>query len=386
MRRTLPATWLLALALAMPACTHFDYVVGEFDSATNLSLQRGEPEKLAYQDQPKRWPWMIRSLGGSGLDWAIAWLFGIEPSPQSVDNPSGYVRERLMVLADQATGDLVMTAHAASRLLWIAEEDQVHALNQVTAIARVARMMKDLGLDPLHRPPPDDDSTRSRAEYLADRRLLAAAWPSRRPDGLSAEQRQAYLSALFRLTEKPTAEGRQGRDLLRDLAYRVVLEGDAELRSATELALRESLANEFAQGIHRGLRSTSPEVREAATLALYELSGPQAVPFCLAVLHDRSRSGVEFDPSPELRRTLIRICGQLRGEVLYQTAAMASGQEGPMPIRYLYETARDDREEGLRSIALEAMALSLGRPIDFDQDWADEWWRGFLANGVGLGR
>lgn len=380
MRRTLLAIWILTLAL--PGCTHFDYVVAEFDSATSLSLQTGEPEKLAYQDQPRRWPWIVRAFGGSGIDWLIAFSFGLEPTPRPVDNPSGYVRERLLVLADQALGDLVKTAQAASRLLWIAVEDEVHALNQVTALAGLARLMQALDLDPLNRSSPADGSLRSRAQYLADRRTLAAAWPGRRRPGFSPEARQAYLAVLARLTSRPTEDPRQGRDLLRDLGYRLAAEDDRELRSATERALRDALANEIAEGLLGGLRSISPDVQETAILALYELGGPPAVPYCLAVLQAHRGDELDIDPSPELRRVLIRICGQLRGEILYRSVSVAPGGEGPMPIRFLYETARDDRDRGLRAIALEAMSLCLGRPIAFDQDWADAWWREFVAQGA----
>ncbi len=373
MLKILPA--ILLFALLAVGCAGYRTVIFEFDSATGLDRQTGEPEKLHYNPTPERWPWWVRHTEGSGFDWFAVFAFGLAPSPRVVENPSGYARERLAELPELAAGDLQRNAQVASRLLWIAESDEDHALNQVIAIRGMAVIMRAYKIDPLSLPRPREESPAVQQAHLRDRRFLASMWPGQRARRLTAEDRSAYIEALQRLSALPASQPRMGRDLLRDLAYRLPQEGDNQLYRGTREAMRAVLGMELSEGLKKALGSSAAVVREEATLALYELSGPTAVPYCLAALQKRSTGAALFDPSPEMRRSLIRICGQLRGPVLDQSYPLVPGIQGPSPLRFLYETAHSDRVEGLRTVAKEAISFCTGRPISFELTEIDQAWR-----------
>ncbi|MHC5063890.1 MAG: HEAT repeat domain-containing protein [Planctomycetota bacterium] len=380
MPSTLPASLLFTLLAC--SCAGYRTVIFEFDSATGLDLERGEPERLRYNPAPERWPWWVRNTEGTGLDWFAVFAFGLEPSPRVVENPSGYARERLAELPELAAGNLLRNAQVASRLLWIAEADEDHALNQVVAIRGMAVIMRAYKVDPLNSARSADDSPAMQESILRDRRLLARLWPGRRSSRLTEDERAACLDALERLSARPASDSRMGRDFLRDLAYRLDEESDRRLRSGIRGALQSVLGLELSEGLINALNSPAAVVREEATLALYELSGPVAVPYCLAALQRRSTGAARFDPSSELRRTLVRICGQLRGPVLDQSFPVVAGLQGPSPLRFLYETAHSDRVEGLRTVAKEAISFCLDQPVSFELSEIDQVWRERQRSGL----
>src|SRR5690606_3365591 len=162
----------------------------------------------------------------------------------------------------------------------------------------------------------------------------------------------------------PAGNGRLGRRVVRALLGAAATETDALLLAATRQALADALACELAHAMRVELASTDPDVRENALLALVRLSGPKAVPFSLRLLAAPPAEGRRrYDPSPSFRRAWVRLCAQLPQPLVFESYA-----GGPRPIEYLYDTATADEDEGLRLLALDAMARALNRPLSFDRD------------------
>ena len=102
-----------------------------------------------------------------------------------------------------------------------------------------------------------------------------------------------------------------------------------------------------------------------------------AVPFSLRLLAAaRSEARRSYDPSSSFRRAWVRLCAQLPQAFVFESYA-----GGPRPIEYLYDTATTDEDEGLRLLALDAMARALRQPLSFDRDQADQWWREYSLGG-----
>jgi hypothetical protein len=78
----------------------------------------------------------------------------------------------------------------------------------------------------------------------------------------------------------------------------------------------------------------------------------------------------EYDSDPDVRRTWIRLCGQLPQEL-----AFASYESGPQPAEFLFDVASGDADAGLRMAALAALSQLLGRPVSLDPAWADAFFK-----------
>jgi hypothetical protein len=359
--------WAAAASLAV-GCASYERVRMEFDSVTRFDGFDDEPAELDYQQLAKRWPWTVRATEGSGFDSVLAFLFGLEPYPMPIDNPVGFVRERIPMLVELADGDPAESAEVARRLLWVLERDE-QSLNRVVAIEGIATLLEAMAVDPLRRPMARDARDPAQEAVAAAWGALAERGPARGDAPLSVEQRSAWVRALETLTERPLGRGADDRRLLHALAVAQRDEQDRALREPVRRALAAAAANAMADGLRRHLLDGTPEVREAALLALYRLGGSAALAYSLRALSLPTGGLQRYDQSRSIRLLWIRMCSQVGGDVVFQQHA-----GGPTGIEFLYDMVRGD-DDGLRLNALEAMAICLGRPISFDAAWADEWWR-----------
>src|SRR5690606_13261430 len=178
-----PASPWLAVAIALlPSCAQLDpYDVArmEFDSATGFDPIVGEPEWLEYRDQVLRWPWYVRFFSGTGIDWLAATIASAQPTLLEVENPSGFVRERIGLLTELAAEDFGRIADVAQRALWIVAVDP-HSLDQIVALDAVERLLRRLQVDPLAVPPTASDPAAADARVERELERLAAHAPTAR--------------------------------------------------------------------------------------------------------------------------------------------------------------------------------------------------------------
>jgi hypothetical protein len=364
--------WLaLVVASFASGCAQYPTVRMEFDSATGFDAAAQEPRELDYRDEVMRWPWALRQIEGTGVDGLFAFLFGAQPGPTRIDNPSEFVRERLQLMTELSEDDLGRIAETSLRVLWIAwaAAADPQPLNQMVAIDCMAALLEVLGVDPLDVPFPtgDPEAVERTAVWIAAVEQNSAG---RRAGPLDEEARTAYLEVLGKLSERPTVRPSQDRQVIRVLLQAARQETDPTLRAAVVVSLRTALGNALGHQLRIKLRDPAADVREAALLALYRLSGPRVVPVSLFALAGARRGSATYDQSPDFRRTWVRLCAQLPREWVFE-----SYQGGPTPIEFLYDTAKGDEDPGLQLVALDAMARCLAKPISFDPQWADEWWR-----------
>jgi hypothetical protein len=379
----MPVARLTTAALLMVAagCTSFATALAEFDSVSQREGADQEPERIEYEQSPRRMPWALRQIEGLGVDAVLAQLLGIEPEPSSVENPPGFARERLRILLDRCGRDPVRCALVGTRVLWVAELD-TYPLNQVEAIRGMGRILELQGMDPLAMLAPDPRRTTQAAvaEWLA---AIETGWPGPRPGrARSAAERDAYLAALGAITELPLPAASDQRALLRALGRGYELESDAAVRPTALHALRRALYHGLCAGLRTALESPTADVREAAIRELHRLGGVDAIAFVLARISKpaalAANPGERYDEAIAVRRTLVRLCGQLD-----ESRARRGRDGGPAPVEFLYETAAADADPGLRRIALEALAHCLRRPVSFDPEWAERWWVDYVARREG---
>ncbi len=372
--RWAPGAALLSALAGFGSCTTFELARDEFDAVTRRDDAAAEPERLSYDFQPRRYPWLVRSLNGLGLDGVLAATLEVEPEPTKVDNPAKLVRDCLHVLAASAGRDLERIGEAAVRELWIVQVGSDQPLNQIVALQGMSGHLADLAVDPLQTPVPDPGGT-SATEVAAWLETLSAHWPQARGGAQpAAAERAAYLEALAALTEAPLPDGVEQRALIGALVRGVRREGDAELRAATRAALRRALVHGLSLGLRGALYAESPRVREAAIVGLRRLAGPPAVGYVLARLAKPPAMLVadsnRFDDDRLLRLKLVRMCAQLAPKDALEAVA-----GGVPPVEFLYETAVGDQDANLRMVALDALARCLQRPLSFDLAWAERWWQ-----------
>lgn len=365
--------WAAVGSFALIGCTSVKSAVVEFDSVSRLDEAEEWPDEADYRPDPKRYPWVVRQLDGIGSGFLYRRILDIEPARTAVDNPAEMVRECIDVLAGATARDLAVCAVAARRLLWVAEVDVNQPLNQTLALGGVEQLMFALEFDPLAMQLPDSESMPPKAvdRWVA---TLDAGWPGNREGIALPEDQQAdYLDALQKLTRLPLASGARQRALIGALDKGLRLEQDPALVQASDGALRRALYHGMAMGLRRGLSSESARVRETAIRAVHRLGGNDSVAYILGLIAKPSTSlssGVNrYDEDRFVRLALVSMCGQLNRE-----RAVATSAGGPAPVEFLYETFFADPDAGLKTIALEALARCLERPVSFDPEWAVRWW------------
>ena len=367
------AAAVFGCALGAGGCTTFTTAVTEFDSVARIEGTEQWPEEVDYRHDPKRYSWFARKTDGIGSGWLLRDVFHVEPTPTEVDNPSGLARECVEVMGDKGVGDLNRIALATRRLLWVAELDVEHPLNQALALGGIEILMAALGFDPNDMQLPDPEIM-TRAKVDAWVNTLDSGWPGSRPGTALVEpERSEYLVALESLTQLPLVSGRRQRALIGALDKGLMLEHDESLVEPSREALRKALYHGMSLGIRRALSSESPLVREAAIRALHQLGGIDSMPKVLELVAKPSSAAARginrYDEDRFVRLTLVRMCGQLDRE-----RALQSSGNGPAAVELLYETFFADPDEGLRTMALQALAQVLERDVNFEPGWAERWW------------
>jgi hypothetical protein len=401
----MPSPRALLLVALLGACRSHElsYVMAraEFDSVTAYATGAEEPQRLAFRSEAEQWPWTLRVLAGTGIDWALAAAFGIEPKPRPIENPSEFARDNLRVMIDSAEDDIDRLAHAAVRALWIAAHDP-QPLDQLLAIGVFERVLEFLDVDPLElaidrgllaRVPIDP------GVLEPDLALLDRVAPWNRGDGEVSElTRDALDGVITRLALRPYSDASTGRRLLRFFLRAAEVERDAKLRALFTQALIDSLAIETAVALllrHERAGAVGDtardEVRIEALRVLVRRSGPRALLWSLARV-------APFENGENLRRTWIRMCSALPPEL-----ADAREGDGQSPLEFLYDVLKTDERQGLRTLAHWALAAALDprgiasdveapeglvpageasaetrltvRGLSLDSSWADEWWR-----------
>jgi len=376
-----PAVLLAMVSAAASSCLSYETSLTEFDSVTQLDAAEGEPAELVYRDDPSRYPWLFRQLQGSAFDSLLKKVLTVEATPGKVENPVGFARERLEVLAAKTGSDIHRIADSSVRLMWVAQFDHDQPLNQVVAVQGIANMIERLDLDVLD-VPAVDPAVPTPAEIGQWLEVVQNFWPSERQQRLNDEQRQAYVGAVAKLTANPLPKGADQRALIRALDRGLELERDHLIAADLDAGLRRAMGHALRLALRNSLFSPSARVREAGVRGFCRLGGPPAVPYVMTALAKpssiASRASNRFDEDPLVRLSLVRFCGQLS-----QAQASSSYQGGVAPIEFLYETAVSDDELGLRRIALEALAHTLGRDVSFDPQWAQKWWsEEYVATGA----
>jgi len=364
---------LVAGLFAAQGCTSFDTAAAEFDDVARLNESDEWPEEVDYRTDPRRFPWVIRQLDGVGSGFVFRRILGAVPIRTEVENPAALVRECMSVLSTVTNEDLALCAVAGRRLLWVAELDNEHPLNQSLAIGGVEQVMSVLGFNPVSMELPDP-AVMTPAMIDSWIEALNDGWPGTRDgESLAEDKRAGYVDALRQLTQLPLGSGDRQRALIGALGKGLRLEWDPELILPTHDALRRALYHGLCMGLRRGLTSESALVRETSIRAYHHLGGADSVPHLLALIAKPTTAVSEglnrYDEDRFVRMALVNICGQLDRE-----RATRSERDGPAAVEFLYETLFADPDAGMRTIALEALARCLGRPIDFDRRWAERWW------------
>lgn len=369
----MPRAALLVVILgAASACTTYSASLAEFDSVTGDPFAGDGSELLPYDDEAARLHWSVRWLEGSGIPWALQGLGMIEPVPYEVENPAGFARDRSLWLIEKADDSPLRIAEVTARLMWVLLQDRDHDLNQAIAVRGLRQFGERLGVDPLEMPM----LTTSAPQTLDSLRSIERGLPQFRERPLTAEQRQRHLNNLQLVQTRYF--GRYHHRLILRLITAVPAERDRELRAALVRTLDGAVRNGIAQTLKIALRVPSSAVQEEAAISLAELSGADGLSFALFSLREV--------PNPVVRRKLVRLCGNLPPEDLFVQAEIVEGVRGPMPVQFLFDTAQLDPDEGLRVVALEALAIALQRPVDFDVAWSERWMKDLALRGAqGIG-
>lgn len=355
----------------------FRRLLAEFDSVAARTDPVKEPDQLEYVQAPARLPWYARQLEGLGFDFLVT----AKPAPVKQENPSGYARERLVILITMAGDDVERAALVGARLLWVVERDR-NLLNRIVSLRGVEAILGALALNPMD-PLLDttDDPGKRRKEVEKAAAELDQYWAARRKHTrLTDAERQAFGAALATMAATPLPSSLARRQLVLSLAIGLGQERDWKVRGLLLDALRRSMLFAAGLGLRNSLRVATPELRDVAMRAYSRLCGPIGVPYVLRRIARPPGwgSGNLYDDDPLVRLTLLRLCAQLKGE-----AATTSVQGGKMPVDFLYDTAVGDEDTSLRQVALEGLSLCLQRPnVDRDledEEWATKWRQEFIV-------
>ncbi len=362
---------LPGLALMLPlACTSYDQALSEFDAVSSMSQMQSQSEQLDYTRNPQGLPWVEGTFEGGDST-----LFHMDSSDIDQENPSGFARSRMEILADRAAGDLYRSVEVMPRLMRVGQLDR-SPLNRIVALQCMSRLMEHIGLPIAGFELPDLTSMEDSAA------LLGTLSDLNRQGETTGLARTQLVEILETCTRGPLRNPGQRRQLIEELARTLRLAPDEELRNTTQTAL--GLALEY--GVYLifllNLQDDSAsgiEVRRAVIHEIHRRGGPDSVAYLISLTR-RPPAQVPpgdpgFDPEPYVLMELVRLCGQLNRE-----RALRGYRGGPTPAEFLYGLVRAPvgtrgPRRGLRMLALEALALSLGEPVSYEPEWTEEWYR-----------
>jgi hypothetical protein len=367
---------VLLLALGAAGCASFETTVAEFDGVTRTGPAHQDSDEINYSTKVDRYPWGLRQIEGTGVDYLFTKILGVQREPTEVDDPVGFARDRIRDLAAKAPTEPAGLAEAVTRLLLVASKDQ-GALNRADAIQGLGSLASDvpMRLEPPPKIPLASDADRRASQEVVAR--LSTHWPASRPAPLTTEQRKQHAEALDATASFGWNEPKQRRILVRALRTGYVLERDRELKEATKDALLRVMGAAMSAALWDGLMDPSEIVREEALVSLHTVFGNAALPGALGRLSHESRSGqIVFDTSPDVRRRLLHLLAGL------DLAAFQERREGdPSPLQFVAKAATGDPDAGVQMVALRTLAQKLDRPVSYDPAWAREWWADYVAQG-----
>ncbi len=371
------------VCLAATACTPtFSIAVAEFDAVAGWRPGRGEPEVVSYLADTERLPPFARFLNNSGLDLGLVEMTGVEFAKTTVMNPSGYARQRLTWMAEGAVGDLDRMALTVARLGWALDGDP-QALNQIVALAGLVAIARTLGVDPLRDdavPRAGGTDERLAVEWHPPMAALRAVAQSVSDGGaVTPAEVETTLAALARATSLPPPTPRDRRAQVLLLGFLGKRSTNAEIRAAATARLGVVLAWTVADALQRAVfEPREGLVRAYAARACFALGGADAGARVLrlssAPADPRTGIGHRYDPDPDVRLGLVRLCSQVTKE-----HAFTGYRGGPSVVEFLYDIIADNSAgRGLRAAALDGLALALGQPMVADRAWADRWYGEFV--------
>ena len=321
-----------------------------------------EPSAIDYSGNVARWSARLATVGG-------------EVDKFAYENPSGFAREQLVGMVVFARHDLDSIADVVPRLLFVADVDD-NTLNRIEALEGLGDFLYELGFDPLSTKVGEPRTAATRSALFE---RLGELSVERRARSLSETERRTIGELLSDAIAAPMDTHAADRELVRVLHRLWRAENDSRLRTDWQNALIGAIGNAGTRSATVALRSPEVRIRAVGANFMHRLAGARAVPVVLQRLSRSDGVRAEYSPAVQERRMLLRMCSSLKGDELF-----ASHDAGPRPIDFLYDTVSRDEDEGLRFVALEAMARCLGRPVSFDRDWADAWWREFSLEDGGV--
>ena len=357
------------------SCSSYSTAIDEFDSIAGWDDPQTEPADADYPDVALQYPW-------------YAWFVPSQPVDAPVENPSGFARERIELLSDYVTEELTSMAQVTRRLLWVTQADP-NAYNRLAALKVIERILVILAVDPLDesmylRDVNSQEQRRKERVFLAADETLRRLFSRPGRPAITPADREAYQEALKVYTSEPMPRLRWQRDLIRTVWSAYVTETDPAIVEASSIALRRAIRFAACNGLRAALVPEEVQSRDQPAVRLEVLSiyrrlgGVPALSFLLDVLK-RPQAGSllhQYDQDPQVRMSLVRMCGQLAFEHADQ-----GPYGGQRPIEFLYSIATDESEAaGLRRVALEGLARCLSGKLKLetippDDEWAKAWWK-----------
>lgn len=374
--------WLLLLA---GSCTSYPSLIQEFDSLAGWDARKQvEPDTLGYKDTAKRFPWLVRQLEWTGMADLMAVLLAFEAETMPVEQPASFARSRISSMAAAALDRLDRMCEMCWRLLMVIEKDEtplnrVFAIHEIAKIAAVFRTKElEPGEDGLVVDPARAAAFRARAKKLVA--VLERGWP-RAGTERSSELRDAYATALRDLSVLDAGSLEHERSRLRAMLDAVHSEFDQAVHGLAVSYLFRCLQSAVNRGLAAGVRDGDPHVRLAAVTELFRL-GPRTLPWILWRLDRRTKellpeplaATAPIDEDVDVRRRVLHLC--------WAVPAAVAGEKfegGISALQVLVDAALHDPERSLQTLAREALAFHVRRPVDPTGSWIPAWWAETLS-------
>jgi HEAT repeat protein len=336
------STLLLASPL-LAGCASFQGAVADLEAlheekAEGVLVHRSEVTRLSAFGRA----WLaspFRALGSKLL---------ASPRKETLPEPDRLCRESLRALRKQDFRDAAILAESVHWASFLLEEDP-HPLSRTEAAVVLA------GVPPAE-PVPAEGATGD-PDVIASIRAVTGRLDSvRRGEALDAAGRAELGRRIDLLGSAPYHRSSDARGIARSLARLGRVEPDPALAARSASASRVASARAARLSLTRGLADPSEFVREACVEGIVRLEGEGALPGLGAA--------VEKDPSPSVRRRVVRLCAR----------APSSGPAEEPVLAFLVR-ALGDPDPSVAANAMEALSLRTGRERTLDREYWRAWWR-----------